>query len=368
MERERYERYIEPFIEYFGNNPKYISNKEIQNYLLNNNYKNNPGLVKALHGLYREIDRPRYVLQKAFDDLKTASEIEIVIPAQPDNETAAPLPQKYNEFVNSLKLRRYSFQTVKAYTSALKTVHSWLNRNYGVSVHTVTPDLALQYFLYLTEKAKASYSTVRIHRFAVEYYYNIILQQTIDLSFMNKMKKGDHIPTVLTREEIILIIKKITNLKHRLMISLLYSSGLRVSEVTNIRVSDVSLDNLTLKIKQGKGKKDRLTVFSKDLAGMIDECMDGKGPSDYLFESGYNGKDKLTVRTVQAVFKKALRKSGIRKNASCHDLRHSFASHLLETGTDLRYIQMLLGHKNISTTTIYTRVATPTLKGIKSPL
>ena len=278
------------------------------------------------------------------------------------------MPQKYNEFVSSLKLRRYSFQTVKAYTSALKTVHSWLYRNYGESVDAVTPDLALQYFLYLTEKAKASYSTVRIHRFAVEYYYNIILQQTIDLSFMNKIKKGDHIPTVLTRDEIILIIKKIINLKHRLMISLLYSSGLRVSEVTNIRVSDVSLDSLTLKIRQGKGKKDRLTVFSKDLAGMIDECMDGKGPGDYLFESGYNGKDKLTVRTVQAVFKKALRNSGIRKNASCHDLRHSFASHLLETGTDLRYIQMLLGHKNISTTTIYTRVATPTLKGIKSPL
>lgn len=368
MEKEIYERYIEPFIEYFGMNPKYISGKDIQNYLQKNNYKNNPGLVKALYDYYKKIDTFRYVIQKAYDELKPIHEIEIIIPEQSADETEAPLPQKYNEFVSSLKLRRYSFQTVKAYTSALKTVHSWLYRNYGESVDTVTPDLALKYFLYLTEKAKASYSTVRIHRFAVEYYYNIILQQVIDLSFMNKIKKGDHIPTVLTRDEIISIIKKITNIKHRLMISLLYSSGLRVSEVINIKVSDVSLSNLTLKIKEGKGKKDRITIFSGNLTGMISECMDGKKPGDYLFESGYNGKDKLTVRTVQAIFKKALSKSGINKNASCHDLRHSFASHLLETGTDLRYIQMLLGHKNISTTTIYTRVATPTLKGIKSPL
>ncbi len=368
MKRERYERYIEPFIEYFGINPKYISGKDIQNYLLNNNYKNNPGLVKALYDYYNEIDAFRYVIKKAFDDLKSIPEIEIIIPAQSDNETAAPLPEKYNDFINSLKLRKYSPRTVKAYSSALKTVNSWLFQNHRVMVDSLDPDIALKYFLYLVNDAQASYSTVRIHRFAVEYYHNIILKHPIDLSFMNKMKKGDHLPTVLTRNEIIMLLRKITNIKHRVMISLLYSAGLRVSEVTALRVGDVSIDNLTLSVKQGKGKKDRITVFSHDLVGMILECMDGKSAGDYLFESGYKGKDKLTARTVQAVFKRALVKSGIKKDASCHDLRHSFASHLLESGTDLRYIQLLLGHKNISTTTIYTRVSTPGLKGIKSPL
>ena len=356
MDQETYKNYIQPFISYFNKNPKYISNLEIKKYLTEHDYRNNPALVLALYDYYREINTWRKELLKAVARIKN--------PEKP----VIPIPEKYNEYINSLKLRKYSPRTVKIYTSALRTVHHWLYDNHRASIDSLTPDLALQYFLYLVDTMKASYSTVRIHRFAVEYYYTIILKKTIDLSFMNKMKKDKHLPTVLTRNEIVQIIKKITNIKHRLMISLLYSAGLRVSEVINLRVSHVSLENLTLTIKQGKGKKDRITVFSEELKEMIKEFMEGKAPSDYLFTSEYKGKEKLTVRTVQAVFKKALEKSGIQKNASCHDLRHSFASHLLETGTDLRYIQLLLGHKNISTTTIYTKVSTPRLKGIKSPL
>jgi len=356
MDRERYERYIIPFVEYFQITPQYISNNKIQDYLNDHDYRNNPGLVMALYDYYNELETKRYVLVNAF------SEIEFF------QNKPVPLPEKYNEFMQSLKLRRYSPRTLKAYSSALKTVQKWLYGSYCETVDSLTPDLALKYFLHLTETEGSSYSTVRIHRFAVEYYHNIILERVIDLSFMNKIKKGIHLPCVLTRDEIITLLKKITNVKHRAMISLLYSSGLRVSEVTNLRVGDVSLDSLTLKVKQGKGRKDRITVFSRDLVEMLAECMDGKNAADYLFESSYSGREKLNTRTVQAVFKKALEKSGIKKDASCHDLRHSFASHLLETGTDLRYIQLLLGHKNISTTTIYTRVTTPALKGIKSPL
>ena len=356
MDRERYERYIIPFIEYFHIAPIYISNDSIQDYLNNNNYRNNPALVLALYDYYNKLETRRYVLVNA------VNEIEFF------QNKSVPLPEKYNEFMQSLKLRRYSPRTLKAYSSALKTVQNWLYGNYYETVDSLTSDLALKYFLHLTETAEASYSTVRIHRFAVEYYHNIILERIIDLSFMNKIKKGIHLPCVLTRNEIITLLKKITNMKHRAMISLLYSSGLRVSEVTNLRVGDVSLENLTLKVKQGKGRKDRITVFSRGLIDLLAECMDGKNANDYLFESAYRGREKLNARTVQAVFKRALEKSGIKKDASCHDLRHSFASHLLETGTDLRYIQLLLGHKNISTTTIYTKVSTPALKGIKSPL
>lgn len=366
MDKDRYAAYVKPFIDFFSNDPVFISNDNIKKYLEKHDYKNNPHLVLTLNEYYNELNVPRYVLRQAADEIR--SSMNKSIKKASALEISIPLPQRFNEFINSLKLRKYSHRTLKAYSSALKTVNTWLYNKHRITVDAINPDIALKYFLYLVNDANASYSTVRIHRFAVEYYHNIILERSIDLSFMNKMKKGDHLPTVLTRNEIILLLKKITNIKHRVMISLLYSSGLRVSEVTSLRVGDVSIDNLTISVKQGKGMKDRITVFSHDLVDMILECMDGKSAGDYLFESGYSSKEKLNVRTVQAVFKRALEKSGIKKDASCHDLRHSFASHLLESGTDLRYIQLLLGHKNISTTTIYTRVSTPGLKGIKSPL
>lgn len=356
MDTGRFEKYVKPFIEYFKNDPKFISNDNIEQYLIDHDYTNDPELLRALHDYYDELKVSRYVLRNATQNLEL------------EGDKPIPLPVKYGEFIDSLKLRRYSPKTVKNYTSALRSVHRWMHLNLGDSVDHITPEIALKYFLYLVDEAKASYSTARIHRFAVEYYHNIVLGRPTDFSFMNKMKKGHHLPTVLTRNEILTLIRKITNIKHRLMISLLYSSGLRVSEVISLRVSDVSLENLTLNIRQAKGRKDRVTVFSQDLVDMLAECMEDKKASDYLFESGYKDNVRMNVRTVQAVFKKALAKSGIKKDASCHDLRHSFASHLLESGTDLRYIQLLLGHKNISTTTIYTRVTTPRLRGIKSPL
>ena len=124
----------------------------------------------------------------------------------------------------------------------------------------------------------------------------------------------------------------------------------------------------TLRIRQGKGRKDRLTVFSENLREGLLEFMEDKRPSDYLFTSSHDNTKKLSVRTVQKVFERALAASGIRKRASCHDLRHSFATHLLEGGTDVRYIQQLLGHKNLSTTAIYTKVSNPAIEGIKSPV
>jgi len=366
MDKDRYAAYVKPFIDFFNNDPLFISNDKIRKYLEKHDYRNNPHLVLTLNEYYNELNVSRYVLRQAAEEIGSSDNISFM--KVPDSVISAPLPQWYDDFLNSLKLRKYSPRTLKAYSSALKTVNSWLFHNHRESVDSLNPDIALKYFLYLVNDAHASYSTVRIHRFAVEYYHNIILKRPIDLSFMNKMKKGDHLPTVLTRNEILMLLRKISNIKHRVMISLLYSAGLRVSEVTALRVGDVSIDNLTLSVKQGKGKKDRITVFSQDLVDMILECMEGKSAGDYLFESGYRSKEKLNVRTVQVVFKRALEKSGIKKDASCHDLRHSFASHLLESGTDLRYIQLLLGHKNISTTTIYTRVSTPGLKGVRSPL
>jgi site-specific recombinase XerD len=171
---------------------------------------------------------------------------------------------------------------------------------------------------------------------------------------------------VLSKKEIIEILKQIKNPKHKLIIALSYTAGLRVSEVTNLKVMDMNLEELTIHIKDAKGKKDRLTIFSEKIKLPLQKLITLKNKNDFIFESERGGK--LSERTVQMIFEKALKRSGIKKDASFHSLRHSFATHLLENGTDVRYVQELLGHQNIRTTQIYTKVTNPSLKNIKSPL
>jgi len=349
MEEEKTEKYIEPFLENFRKDPKFISNDQIKKYLYDTGLFQNRDAITALLEYYQKLGFPRQEL------LRTAAVL------------SNKKPEKYAEFIDSLKLKRYSKRTIKIYSSAIKTVNVWMLMTYNKALNEMNFNMAHDYFLYLTEKRRAAYSTVKIHRFSVQYYFVHILKKQLDLSFMNNMKKGNHLPTVLTHEEIIQIIKQIINIKHRMIISLLYSSGLRVSEVVNLKVKDLSLSDMTLIVREGKGKKDRLTIFSEKLKEQLKEFIEDKEPGDYLFPSGQNPQEKLSIRTVQVIFKRAVYLAGIKKDPSCHDLRHSFATHLLENGTDIRYIQVLLGHKNLSTTSIYTKVTQPNLKGIRSP-
>jgi integrase/recombinase XerD len=176
----------------------------------------------------------------------------------------------------------------------------------------------------------------------------------------------------LSRDEISSLLDSIKNVKHRTMIGLLYASGLRLSELINLRVADINLNELTIHVKWGKGRKDRITVFSRALTEGLCFCIQGKGADDFVFTSSLdNGREKvrhISARTVQKVLDAAIEKAGILRKATPHDLRHAFATHLLESGISLRHIQLLLGHKNITTTTIYTKVAQPAIKGIRSPL
>jgi integrase/recombinase XerD len=355
MEKEQYDKYIKPFINYCRNDPIYISNSKIEEYLKLTGLGKNKDAVFAIIELYNSLDLPRQILQKYAVELSRS-------------EGILQLPSRMSNYIDSLKLRRYSPRTLNIYISALRSIHVWLRENYFISVDDIDPKMASKYFLYLTDTVKSSYSTVRIHRFALAYYYREILKKPLNLSFMMKMKKGSHIPTVLSREEIVKILKNIHNIKHRCMVSLLYSSGLRVSEVVNLKVGDISFNNMTITVREGKGRKDRVTIFSESLRDPLRELIEDKKASDFIFTSSFASGEKLSIRTLQQVFYNALDRSGVKKDASCHDLRHSFASHLLESGTDLRYIQELLGHKNIATTMIYTKVSNIKIRGIKSPL
>lgn len=175
------------------------------------------------------------------------------------------------------------------------------------------------------------------------------------------------LPTVLSRPEILKMIAATNNLKHKLIIELLYGSGLRISELVNLRINDIDFYRRLITVKSGKGKKDRITIISPAVLSRINQYITEYRPLEFIFESFQPGV-KLNVRSIQKIIQLASKKAKISKNISAHTLRHSFATHLLESGTDIRYIQSLLGHARLETTQAYTKVANKMLKNIKSPL
>ena len=265
-----------------------------------------------------------------------------------------------NKTIRELKLRNYSPKTIKAY---LLCIELYLKHK-KVDFCKLDGENIKNFLLLLKEKDKSP-QTINLYLNAIKFFYNQVLKiyKRIDLKFA---KRNKSLPIVLSREEINKIIENITNTKHRLMVMISYGSGLRVSEVVNLKVKDVNIDELLIHIKEAKGMKDRITVFSEKILNEIKNAIAGKDKDDFVFESERGGK--LTTATAQKVFIKSLKKSGINKPATFHSLRHSFATHLLENGVDIRYVQELLGHSNIRTTQIYTHVTNPAIKNIKSPL
>ena len=237
---------------------------------------------------------------------------------------------------------------------------------------TATLEDFKEYFKYLIIEKKSSSSSIRIARFSIEYYRNEIALKPIRLDFAYGIRKEDHLPTIFTLGEIHKILQSITNLKHKMMISLLYSSGLRLSEVIHLKVKDIDTQEKIIMVREGKGKKDRMTILSEKIISDLSVFLEDRKPGEYVFVSNQKsgtGKDRpLTSRSVEHILEIALVKAKISKKGTPHDLRHSFATHLLESGTDIHLIQKLLGHKNISSTTIYTKLANPKVAGVKSPL
>lgn len=180
-------------------------------------------------------------------------------------------------------------------------------------------------------------------------------------------KKEKKLPTVLTADEVLRILAALPNLKHKTILMLTYSSGLRIGEVVRLKLHDLDNERFLVHIRQGKGRKDRVTVLSRSAYEMICLYMEKERPYDWLFP-GADRDQHITERSIQRIFERARVTAGIRKPATVHTLRHSFATHLLEGGTDLRYIQELLGHESVKTTQIYTHVSTKDARRVMSPL
>lgn len=262
---------------------------------------------------------------------------------------------------NELKLRNFSQKTIKAYLSCLAEYFRY------IKIVSNVPDISLiKAYLLAKQAAGQAAPTINLQLQAIKYFYHEVAKSAarIDIKFA---KTASKLPVVLSREEIAKIIGVLGNKKHSLMIALAYGAGLRVSEVIKLRVGDLNLVELTIHLKNAKGAKDRLTILPQSLRNDLINLIVDRRATDYLFASRADG-GKLTERTLQMVFARAVKKAGLKKAATFHSLRHSFATHLLENGTDVRYVQELLGHANIRTTQIYTKVTNPQLKNIKSPL
>jgi len=217
-----------------------------------------------------------------------------------------------------------------------------------------------------THLAKLRTRPVNLAISAFQFYFS--MRRGVRAPFRLKRPiKDRNLPTVLNYDEVSRILGALTNLKHRAILAVIYSAGLRVSELTNLRPEDLDFHRGLIRIRGAKGRKDRYTILSERLKPLLSAHKQTTQGSRWLFV-GKNPHSPITIRTVEKIFQNATAKARIRKSVSVHDLRHAFATHLLESGTDIRYIQKLLGHSSSRTTEIYTHVSNASLKRIRSPL
>lgn len=253
-----------------------------------------------------------------------------------------------------LKIRNFSKKTIKGY---LFSVEKFLifAKDKGLNEETVKE--------YLIKKLEIQNpSSVAKDIFAIKFFFESVLKQKLILP---KIKRNKEIPDILSVEEVKKMVEITKNPKHKLILKLLYGTGLRVSEVINLRKKDFNFEEELIKVRLAKGKKDRFVKIPSSAKEEI-ENYSKIGESEYFFESNRGGK--LTIKTIQKIVQISAQRAGIKKRVYPHLLRHSFATHLLEQGTDLRIIQKLLGHSDIKTTQIYTQISQASIKNIKSPL
>ena len=265
-----------------------------------------------------------------------------------------------NKIEKEFQLRNYSIKTKKAYLLYIKDYINFCNKFKFKNKKT-----ALEEYIISKHKLNLAPQTINLSLNAIKFLYFKVLNNNEKIN-IKCIKKNKKLPVVLSKKEILKIISVTKNKKYKLIISLTYACGLRVSEVVNLKIKDLNIEESLIYIRQSKGNKDRISILSKKILTDLNNIMTHKDNDDYIFESNKGGK--LCTRSAQNMFKKSLKLAKINKLASFHSLRHSFATHLLENGTNIRYIQKLLGHSNVRTTQTYTEISNPTLKNIKSPL
>ena len=311
------------------------------------------------------IPKKKEVLEKLTALFKVnQTEIDsIYLKSAPQPQALQPQPAGLlEEMTKELRLRGYRAKTRKAYLGHVKRFVQY----YGKTPRSLREIEARNYVYHLLEKG-ASHSYVNQCVSALKFLFHRVLKYQHPLENLPRPQKEHKLPTVLSQVEILLLLNAVKNLKHLAIMLLTYSGGLRLGEVVRLKVEDIDLDRKLIHIRQGKHRKDRYTMLSKFAQKAVQDYKCQYQPQTWLFPGAKPGRH-LTERSVQKVFDRAYKKAKINKRVSVHTLRHSFATHLLEHGTDLRYIQELLGHKSPKTTQIYTRVTNRDIAKIQSPL
>jgi integrase/recombinase XerD len=267
------------------------------------------------------------------------------------------------KFKNYLQSKRYSENTIRTYSDALR---SFLVFHNNKSLIEITNEDVIQFNneYILKNKLSGSYQNQIVN--AIKLYFKTIQEKNLDIEKVHRPRREKTLPNVLSKEEIKSILEAHSNIKHKAMLSMIYSCGLRRSELLNLKPTDIDSKRNIVIIRQSKGKKDRITPLSPKILELLREYYKVYKPTKYLFEGQESGSI-YSEQSLQSVLKQALQKANIKKPVTLHWLRHSYATHLLESGTDLRYIQELLGHNSSKTTEIYTHVSTKSLQQIKSP-
>ncbi len=285
--------------------------------------------------------------------------------ARPSDQ-AGSVDERVREFRAILTVRRYSPRTRKVYGGHVRRFLLWLDRNDRVLGGSLQePAETYLGWLVQTRRVSRSYQNQAIS--ALRLFAEAVLETTAPTIDLPRPRKETRLPAVLSRVEVAAVLAKTRNPKHRAILMLLYSAGLRVSEVVRLRPEDLDSQRGMIRVRQGKGAKDRYTLLAKRAVEAVERYVESYPTGPWLFP-GARADRHLSTRSVQRVVKRAARTAGIRKDVTAHTLRHSFATHLLEGGTNLRVIQELLGHSSARTTQIYTHVARSALEGVRSPL
>jgi len=262
-----------------------------------------------------------------------------------------------------MKSRRYSDSTIKTYMDVLRVFFNYFPDKRTDEI-TNQDIIVFNNEYILKNELSASYQNQLVN--AIKLFYKVVQNKHIEIEKVHRPKKPKLLPNVLSKEEIKMILDAHGNLKHRSMLRLIYACGLRRSELLNLKPQDIDSKRGILLIRQGKGKKDRIAPIPDNLVTQLRDYYKAYRPTVWLFEGQKKGTP-YSAKSLENVLKQAVLKVGIKKPVSLHWLRHSYATHLLESGTDLRFIQELLGHKSSRTTEIYTHVSTKSLQKIKSP-
>lgn len=311
------------------------------------------------------------VLQQPEEPAPTIRQLVKLKSAEREKKNHLPITDisehNYTEWLRmeqQLQLKGYSASTIRTYKNEFLL---FLKQLKHVFVDSIQVDRIRNYFQYCLVKLQLSESTIHSRINALKFYYEQVLDREKFFFEIPRPKKHLKLPKVISEEKILQGLLQIENVKHRALLIVAYSAGLRVSEVVKLQITDINADRMQIFVEKAKGKKDRMATLSKFTLQVLQEYLVAYKPLKWIFDGQYP-KEHISTRTAQGIFKQAYKNLGLPPSITFHSLRHSYATHLLENGTDIKYIQELLGHNDIKTTLRYTHVSKDAMQRIESPL